>query len=117
MAEQSMQALAQTLGENSQLLLKNAQTTDQNSRVMTECAGRIAHSLEDFSFGDIDSHGLGNSKGEGKIPFNIKVFEGNPKEFENRIKQIEKHSLWFKCNDRKIRWWLIRPAQVLCLII
>ena len=39
----------------------------------------IAHSLEDFSFGDIDGHWLGNSKGEGKIPFNIKVFKGNPK--------------------------------------
>ena len=62
MAEQSMQALAQALEENSQLLLQNAQTTDQNSRVMTKCPGRIAHSLEDFSFGDID----GNGKGEGK---------------------------------------------------
>ena len=84
---------------------------------MTECAGRIAHSLEDFSFGDIDGHGLGNSKGEGKIPFNIKVFEGNPKEFENRIKQIEKHNLRFKCNDRINSWWLIRTAQVLPPII
>ena len=101
MAEQSMQALAQALGENSQLLLQNAQTTDQNSRVMTECAGRIAHSLEDFSFGDIDGHGPGTGKGEGKIPFNIKVFEGNPQEFENWIKQIEKHSFLFNCNDRK----------------
>lgn len=98
MTEQSLQNLAQAIGENSQILLQNVQTTDRNSHIMTEAAGRIAHSLEDVSFGDINSHGGNN---EGKIPFNIKVFEGNPQDFETWLKQIEKHSFLFNCNDRK----------------
>lgn len=99
MTEQSLQNLAQVIGENSQILLQNVQTTDRNNHIMTECAGRIAHSLDDFTFGDINGSGANNS--EGKIPFNIKVFEGNPQEFETWLKQIEKHSFLFNCNDRK----------------
>ena len=99
MSEQSLQNLAQAIGENSQLLMQNVQTTDRNTHVMTECAGRLAHTIEDFSFGDINGPGVNNN--EGKIPFNIKVFEGNPADFEVWLKQIEKHSFLFNCNDRK----------------
>ena len=72
MCEQSLQNLAQAIGENSQLLMQNVQTTDRNTHVMTECAGRLARTIEDFSFGDINGPGVNNN--EGKIPFNIKVF-------------------------------------------
>ena len=101
MADQNLQALAQAIGENSQILMQNAhaQITDQNIRVMTECAGRIANSLDEFSFGDINGPGIGN--GEGKIPFNIKISEGHPQDFETSVKQIEKHSFLFNCNDRE----------------
>ena len=96
----TVEALAQAIGENSPILMQNGQTTDQNkcTRIMTECAGHIANSLEEFSFGDINGQGIGN--GEGKIPFNIKTFEGNPQDFETWVKKTEKHSL-FSCNDRK----------------
>ena len=70
MADQNLQALAQAIGENSQVLMQNAHTTDQNTRALTECAGRIANILEELSFGDIMGPGIG----EGKIPLNIKFW-------------------------------------------
>lgn len=97
MTEQNLQALAQAIGENSQVMMQNVHTTDQSTRAITECAGRLATRLDELSFeGDL---GAGNNAG--KIPFNIKVFSGEPREFETWIKQIEKHAFLFDCSDRK----------------
>ena len=97
MTEQSIQALAQAIGENSQVTHQNSQTMDHNSRTITKCTNKLANTLEEISFGDT----LGHGNSEGKIPFNIKQFNGEPKEFESWIKQIEKHAFLFDCSDRK----------------
>ncbi|MEW8547173.1 MAG: hypothetical protein AB2693_26985 [Candidatus Thiodiazotropha sp.] len=97
MAEQQLHNLTQVLNENNQILMQNSQTVDLNSRAVAESANKIAASLEDYSFGDLS----GPKSNEGKIPFVIKAFDGNPKEFDTWIKQIEKHAFLFNCDDRK----------------
>ena len=95
MAEQQIQALTKTLNENNQILMQNCQNLDLNSRVVSDSAKAIAHTLESFD------PSLDRRTDSGRIPFNIKNFDGNPRDFDSWVNQVEKHAFLYECNDKR----------------
>ena len=83
MAEQQIQALTKIFNENNQILMQNCQNLDLNSRVLSDSAKAIAHKLESLD------PSLDRGTDSGRIPFNIKNFNGNPRDFDSWVKQVE----------------------------
>ena len=81
--------------ENSQCLVQTVQGMSEHNQTMIECTKQIV--------AEVGSLDLGETKNKEKsIGFGqLKVFDGNPKLYENWIKDIEKAAFLNHANDRK----------------
>ena len=89
------QELAKAINDNSQCLVQTAQGMSEHNRTMIECTKQIVAEVGSLDLGEAENK-------EKSIGFGqLKVFDGNPKLYENWIKDIEKAAYLNHANDRK----------------
>ena len=89
------QELAEAINDNSQCLVQTAQGMSEHNRTMIECTKQIAAEVSSLDLGETENK-------EKSIGFGqLKVFDGNPKLYENWIIDIEKAAFLNHANDRK----------------
>ena len=89
------QELAKAINDNSQCLVQTAQGMSEHNRTMIECTKQIVAEVGSLDLGEAENK-------EKSIGFGqLKVFDGNPKLYENWIKDIEKAAFLNHANDRK----------------
>ena len=89
------QELAKAINDNSQCLVQTAQGMSEHNRTMIECTKQIVAEVGSLDLGETENK-------EKSIGFGqLKVFDGNPKLYENWIKDIEKAAFLNHANDRK----------------
>ena len=86
MAEEAIQQLSQAVNENSHYLRQNAQVMTESNTCITECTRTLTDKLGDLEFGDVNEHKDKFSTGL------IRMFNGEPKYFDQWMKSIEKHA-------------------------
>jgi hypothetical protein len=79
-----IQNLTQVVSENTQMLVRHSHDLEQSNMVIVECTGRVAESLEKLDLG-----GEYRTENSDYHP-NVRVFEGDPKKFENWVRELEK---------------------------
>ena len=89
------QELAKAINDNSQCLVQTAQGMSEHNRTMIECTKQIVAEVGSLDLGEMENK-------EKSIGFGqLKVFDGNPKLYENWIKDIEKAAFFNHANDCK----------------
>jgi hypothetical protein len=64
--------------------VRHSHDLEQSNRVEVECTGRVAESIESLDLGEENRmENLGNHP-------NVRVFEEDPKKFENWVRELEK---------------------------
>ena len=95
MAEQEIQQLSQAVNENSHYLRQNAQVMTESNTCITECTRTLADKLGDLEFGHVNEHKDKFSTGH------IRMFNGEPKYFDQWMKSIEKHAFLARYGDQR----------------
>ena len=63
--------------------------------MVSNSAKAIADTLE------LLDHSLDRRTDNGRIPYNIKNFDGNPQDFDTWVKKAEKHAFLYDCSDKR----------------
>ena len=89
------QELTKAINDNLACFLQTAKNMDQNNRMLIECTRQICREVGSIDF-DQDSNkekltGVGH----------IRIFDRNPKQYEDWVKEIEKTAVLSNASDRK----------------
>ena len=92
---EEFQELTKAINDNSACLVQLAKNMDQNNHTLIECTRQICREV-----GSID---LDHDSNKGKMTGvgHIRIFDGNPKQYEDWVKEIEKTAFLSNASDRK----------------
>jgi len=91
------QELTKALNDNSVCLARTAQGMESHSQALVECTRKIADEVGNLELGDREPRDKIVGTGH------IKVFDGNTKQYESWVKEIEKAAFLSRLNDQKIQ--------------
>ena len=99
------QEMTKAINDNSACLVQSAQNMDQNNSTLIECTRQICREVGSI---DLDQE---NSMEKLTGVGHIRIFDGNPKQFEDWVKKLRKQHFKAMPVIERGSYWHINSAQ------